>query len=385
MIPRLLTSSVVELFKFFSVVYVGGPRQAGKTTLLRDLYPNLPYSNLENPDTRSLAENDPRRYLTNFPSGAILDEVQRVPHLFSYLQGLVDENKEKRFILSGSQNFLLMKQITQSLAGRVGILKLFPLSWEELPVESRSVFSPEEWAWRGGYPALYDKQVSPKLLFPNYIETYLQRDIRQLQEIGDLSRFNRFLRLCAGRSGQLLNLSLLARDADIAVNTAKAWLSVLEASYLIFLLQPYHANFNKRYIKSPKLYFHDTGLLCHLLGINKLEQLDTHFHYGNIMENMVIAELYKQRTHRGERPQFWFWRDSNDNEVDLIMEEGGMLKTFEIKASKTINTRHFKGLAWWQKNSHTPPENCAVIYMGDEAHLTEYGRLIPWKQWDKLR
>jgi predicted AAA+ superfamily ATPase len=381
MITRTLTESIRNLSKFFPVIYLGGPRQSGKTTLLKYLYPNLPYSNLENPDVRQLAETDPRRYLGSFPAGAILDEAQRVPHLFSYLQGIVDDDRTRQFILSGSQNFLLMEQITQSLAGRVGILKLLPLSWEELPTALTNSMSPEQWAWQGGYPMLYDRSISPALLFPNYIDTYLQRDVRLLHQVGDLNRFNRFLRICAGRSGQLLNMSQLARDADVAVNTAKTWLSVMEASYLIFFLQPYHRNFNKRYIKSPKLYFHDTGLLCYLLGIQDTTQLDSHYHYGHIMENMIIAELYKLRTHRGKRPQFWFWRDSNGNEVDLIIEEDGKTKIIEVKSSKTMNTRHFKGLAWWQKLTDTSPEDCGVIYLGEEGINTQYGRLIPWREW----
>lgn len=381
MINRILAASILDLSRFFPVIYVGGPRQSGKTTLLRHLYPHLPYSNLENPDTREVALSDPRRYLAGFPGGAILDEAQRVPHLFSYLQGVVDENKDRRFVLSGSQNFLMMEQITQSLAGRVGLLQLFPFGWEELPTEVLAGYTPERWAWQGGYPALYDRNIPPSLLFPNYIETYLQRDVRQLQQVGDLGQFNRFLRICAGRAGQLLNLSQLARDADISVNTAKAWLSVLEASYLVFLLHPYHANTSKRYIKSPKLYFLDTGLLCHLLGIAEQSQLATHYHYGNIMENMMITELYKRRTHRGQRPQFWFWRDSNDNEVDLIIEEEGRLKILEIKASKTMNSRHFKGLAWWQKLTNTPPDDCAVLYLGTESYLTAHGRMVPWGEW----
>lgn len=381
MINRLIADAIIELYNYFPIVYLGGPRQAGKTTLLRHLYPHLPYSNLENPDTRSLAESDPRRYLNTFTEGAILDEAQRVPHLFSYLQGVVDSDKSKRFLLSGSQNFLLMESITQSLAGRVGLLQLFPLSLEELPASASAGLSPEQWAWQGGYPVLYERKAPPSLVFPNYVETYLQRDVRLLQQVGDLSRFNRFLSICAGRAGQLLNMSLLARDADVAVNTAKEWLSVLEASYLVFLIQPYHVNLNKRYIKSPKLYFHDTGLLCYLLGIAEQQQLATHYHYGSIMENMAIAELYKKRTHRGLRPQFWFWRDSNGNEVDLIIEEKGSLKILEIKASKTMNARHFKGLAWWQKLAGTPPENCAVLYLGDEAHDTKHGKIIPWRHW----
>ncbi|MEK7256454.1 MAG: ATP-binding protein [Bacteroidota bacterium] len=380
MIPRLLTASIQDLRKYFPIVYLGGPRQSGKTTLLRNLYPDLPYASLENPDTRLFAEQDPRRFLQSFPQGGILDEAQRAPQLFSYLQDMVDADKSLHFLLSGSQNFLLMEKITQSLAGRVGILTLLPFGLEELPPETSASLSPEQWAWQGGYPVLYDRNTPPHLVFPNYMETYLQRDVRLLQNVGDLNQFNRFVRLCAGRAGQLLNLTTLAKDADISVNTVKSWLSILEASYLVFFLQPYHVNFNKRLIKTPKMYFFDTGLLCHLLGIESAEQLQTHYFYGNILENMLLAELYKRRSHRGRRPQFWFWRDSNGNEVDLLIEENGKLKTVELKASKTFNTRHFSGLAWWRKTSGSPAEECFVLYLGEQEFLTENGRLMPWRK-----
>lgn len=379
MIPRLLAYSVRELEKFFPVIYVGGPRQSGKTTLLQHLYPDLPYASLENPGTRLLAEEDPERFLASFPKGAVLDEAQRAPELFSYLQGVVDRNQSLRFILSGSQNFLMMEKITQSLAGRVGILTLLPFSLEELPDETGAALSPEKWAWQGGYPVLYNRGTPPHLVFPNYLETYLQRDVRLLQNIGDLNQFNRFMGLCAGRAGQVVNLSILAKDADISVNTAKSWLSVLEASYILFFIQPYHENFNKRLIKAPKMYFFDSGLLSYLLGITKEEQLHTHYFFGNIIENMLLSEMYKRRSHRGKRPRFWFWRDSNGNEVDLLIEEGGQLQAVEFKASKTFNTRLFSGLAWWQKTTGFSAEQSFAIYLGEQEFLTRNGKLIPWR------
>lgn len=239
--------------------------------------------------------------------------------------------------------------------------------------------TPEKWAWQGGYPVLYDRGTPPQLVFPNYIETYLQRDVRQIRNIGNLNQFTRFLKLCAGRAGQVLNISSLAKDADISVNTAKAWLSVLEASYIIFFLQPYYKNFSKRLIKSPKTYFFDTGLLCYLLGITSIEQLDSHYLYGNIMENMLMTELYKKRSNRGERPQFWFWRDSNGNEVDLLIEENGQLKVIEIKSSKTFNTRLLSGLTWWRKTTGYSTEHNYLIYLGDQKVETDSGVLLPWK------
>ena len=380
MIPRLLTDAILELERYFPILYIGGPRQSGKTTLLQSLFKSLPYASLENPDTRLFAEQDPRRFLASFPNGAILDEAQNVPQLFSYLQGIVDANQSIRFILSGSQNFLMMEKITQSLAGRVGILTLLPLGLEELPSEILSNLTVEHWTWQGGYPVLYSKSTPPRLVFPNYLETYIQRDVRQVLNVGDINRFTRFIRLCAGRSGQLLNLSTLANDTDVAVNTVKAWLSILEASYLVFLLRPYHENYNKRVIKAPKLYFFDTGLLCNLLGISSVEQLNTHYFFGNIIENMLISELYKRKSHRGIRPQFWFWRDNNGNEVDLLIEEEGKLKAFEFKSSQTFNTRHFEGLAWWKKNTGMLAENMAVVYLGDQVFSTENGQLLPWNK-----
>ncbi|MBK6932078.1 MAG: ATP-binding protein [Saprospirales bacterium] len=380
MIPRLLTTTIQEIKKYFPIVYLGGPRQSGKTTLLKHLFPDMPYASLENPDVRLLAERDPRRFLDAFSSGAILDEAQRVPDLFSYLQGIVDANKNLRFILSGSQNFLLMEKITQSLAGRVGILTLLPFSLDELPAAVSSTMDPEKWAWQGGYPAIYDRQAPPGLVFPNYVETYLQRDVRQMRQVGDLARFDRFLRLCAGRAGQLLNMSALANDADISVNTAKDWLSILEASYVLFFLQPYHENYNKRLVKTPKIYFFDTGLLCYLLGIHALEQLNTHFAYGNILENMLIAELYKKRTHRGARAPFWFWRDNHGNEVDLIIEDAGALRAVELKAAKTFNTRLFQGLSRWQKTSGQSAGQSAVVYLGNQRFQTDHGTLLPWTE-----
>ena len=378
MIPRWLMDSGEEFYRYFPAIYVGGPRQSGKTTLLRDTFPLLPYANLEDPDVRMFAETDPRGFLASFPAGAILDEAQRVPSLFSYLQHVLDSTPQLRFVLSGSQNFLLMEKITQSLAGRVGILNLLPLGFEELPAETRAGLSALQWAWQGGFPVLYDRGAPPRLVFPNYVETYLQRDVRLLKNVGDLGRFNRFVRLAAGRSGQLLEVSSLARDADISVNTAKSWLSILEASYLILFLQPYFEQYNKRLIKSPKLYFTDTGLLCYLLNITSPEELRTHYFYGNIMETMLLMEYYKRYTHRGERPRFWFWRDSNGNEIDLLIEGKGGLRAVEFKASQTFNSRHFSALAWWQKVSGMPPESCSVAYLGEQEFQTGYGALTPW-------
>ena len=378
-IERAITASLAELEKYYPIVYVGGPRQAGKTTMLRKVYPHYAYVNLEDPELRSLAEQDPRRFLKTLKKGAILDEVQRVPHLFSYLQVMVDEDKKLRFILSGSQNFLLMEKITQSLAGRAGILNLFGFSYSEM---EKTAFSPqdlENFVWRGGFPGLHQQEVPPQIFFNNYLQTYLERDVRLLKNIGDLSIFNRFMRLAAGRVGQPLNLSSLATDLGLSVNTVKAWFSVLEASYMIFYLAPYHKSFNKRIIKSPKFYFFDTGLLCFLLGIQSAQQLETHHYFGNIVENALIADLYKKRSHKGVRPIFWFWQDQHGNEIDLLMEENGKVTAIEIKSSQTFNTRLLSGLKKWKTLNGEKSINF-LIYAGQQRMEMEVGTLLPWQE-----
>jgi len=375
-IERKIAETILQHSQWYPILYLGGPRQSGKTTLLPRLFPDLPYLSLEDPDVQELASVDPRRFLNSFPQGAIFDEAQRVPILFSYLQGRVDADKSLRYVLSGSQNFLLMEKIGQSLAGRVGILNLLPLSYQEI-LTTKSDVALDLLAWRGGYPALYDSAVPEDVFFNNYLQTYLERDVRSLKNVSDLSVFIRSMRLCAGRSGQPLNMSNLATDAGVSVNTVKSWLSVLEASYIIFLLPPYHKNFNKRLIKSPKMYFFDTGILCHLLGISAVQQLNTHYYYGNIIENYLITELYKKRTVQGKRPVFSFWQDHKNNEIDLLIEEDGQIKALEIKSSQTFNSRLLYGLNTWQKLSGSGAENQFLMYAGTQELELELGRLLP--------
>ena len=378
-IERNIKKTILDFRSWFPIVYVGGPRQSGKTTLLRHIFPDLPYSNLENADVRLRAESDPIRFLQGFPKGAILDEAQRVPILFNYLQGMVDEDKNLRFLLSGSQNFLMMESITQSLAGRVGILNLLPFSFSEIKEldEQRSLM---EWVWRGGFPAPSGAQsVPPNVFFNSYVQTYIERDVRFLKNIGNISDFSTFLRLCAGRVGQPLNMNSLALDVGVSPNTIKSWISILEASYLVFRLPPYFENFNKRLIRSPKLYFFDTGLVCNLLGITSESQLETHFAFGNIMENAIIADFYKKRANRGERPNFWFWQDQKGNEVDLLIEEQGKLFAIEIKSSKTYNSRLLKGLKLWKKLKESPDDQLFLVYAGEMKGEIEIGQLLPWR------
>ena len=377
-IPRTISPQIEEVHRYFPIVYLGGPRQSGKTTLLRHLFEDLPYASLEDPDVLAFAQSDPRRFLGDFPQGAVLDEAQRCPVLFSYLQGMVDEKPGRKFILSGSQNFLLMEKITQSLAGRVGLLTLLPFSVDE---QERGGMKPtlHSLMLKGGFPRLHQERMPLELFFPNYVKTYLERDVRLMKNIGDLGRFHNFLKLCAGRAGQLLNVSALANEADVAVNTAKSWLSVLEASYLVFRLPPYFRSFNKRIVKMRKLYFLDTGLLCHLFGIRSEEQLKTHFAYGAIFENTVLAELYKKRLNANHRPEFYFWRDSNGNEVDLLMAENGKLLPVEIKAAQTPRGSLFKGLAYWKKLAGEKGGEATLIYAGEMKMQRDEGLLMPWR------
>lgn len=377
-ITRQISETILQHSQWYPIIYLGGPRQSGKTTLLQRLFPKLPYVSLEDPDVQLLATEDPRRFLNAYSQGAIFDEVQRVPALFSYLQTKVDADKSLKFVLSGSQNFLLMEKISQSLAGRVGILNLLPLSFNEIQTTDAPI-KLDLLAWRGGYPILFDSTVPKEVFFNNYLQTYLERDVRSLKNVGDLSLFIRFMRLCAGRIGQPLNMSNLANDAGVAGNTVKSWLSVLEASYIIFLLPPYHQNFNKRLTKTPKMYFFDTGLVCHLLGISESDQLETHHYYGNIIENYLIAELHKKRTNQGKRPVFSFWKDQKNNEIDLLIEEDGKTKAVEIKSSQTFNPRLLTGLNNWQNLSGSSAEDQYLVYAGTQQMEMALGQLLPWQ------
>lgn len=378
MIIRKAASYIQSISKHFPVIFLTGPRQSGKTTLVKELFKELPYILLELPDQQRLAAEDPRSFLSRYPTGAILDEVQNVPELFSYLQGIVDENRKVKFILTGSQNFLLNEKISQSLAGRAGVATLLPLTLVELKEKILSS-GLEDWIVRGFYPELYNQDMPPGLFYPSYVQTYLERDVRSLKNVGNLAQFNLFLKLCAGRVGQILNVSAVATEAGISVNTAKAWLSVLEASYIIYRLPPHYKNFNKRLVKSPKLYFIDTGLACHLLGITNPAQVQTHYALGALFENFVIMECYKQRLNQGKRDGLYFWKDNKGIEVDLLIEEGTNLKAYEIKAGRTANHEYFKNLKYWSTLSGKKSEDCYVIYGGDLNQTTPGGQLKGWK------
>jgi predicted AAA+ superfamily ATPase len=313
-----------------------------------------------------------------------MDEVQRAPHLFSYIQTIADaENVAGRFVLSGSQNFLLMQHVSQSLAGRAAVLKLLPFSYSELYSASLAPGSVNECLFMGGYPRIFDKQIPPDEFHSNYVQTYVERDVRLLRNVPDLSMFIRFVKLCAGRIGQLLNVSSLANECGIGGDTVRAWLSVLEASYVAFLLQPYYKNFNKRLVKTPKLYFYDTGLACSLLGIETERQLGMHYFRGELFENWVISEYLKQNYAVGREPSVYFWRDSNGLEVDLLIENAGELSAVEIKSGSTLNPDYFKGLKKIQQLSPISIDKSFVVYGGTQTFETSNGKFVPWDVWGK--
>jgi len=382
MIERDITDKLKYLATKFPVVTLTGARQCGKSTLLKSCFPTYRYVTLEDMDIRRQAVEDPRGFLVNFGMRTIIDEAQYAPDLFSYIQTKVDaENEVGMYLLSGSQNFLLMQSITQSLAGRTALLKLAPLSALELKRASMLPATLNDWLFMGGYPRIYDKEIFPTDFYPNYIQTYIERDVRLLREITNLSQFVRFLKLCAARVGQILNVNSLANECGITVPTANAWLSVLEIGSIIFLLKPYYKNYNKRLIKSPKIYFYDTGLAASLLGLESSMQLSTHYLRGELFENLIIAEYLKKEFSKGKEPQIYFWRDSNQNEVDLLIETDGMLHAIEIKSGATLNDNYFKGLIQFQQISNIDKSSMAVVYGGDADYSTKNGKFISWKNW----
>jgi len=384
MIQREITKKLLEISNYYQIITVTGPRQSGKTTLIKDVFKELPYVLLETPDIRQRAQEDPKSFLSNYSKGAIFDEIQNVPELFSYLQGIIDENSAIKFVLSGSQNFLLLEKVNQTLAGRTGILKLLPFSTDELKDSNHWNENPLEFVFKGMYPRIYDRGIPPELFYSDYIQTYVERDVRSIKNIGNLSNFSRFLSLCAGRIGQLLNIDSLASDVGIASNTAKEWLSILEASYIIYTLKPHHKNFNKRLVKRPKLYFYDTGLACNLLQINSVNELDMHFAKGNLFENFILTELLKKRFNNAKTSNLYFWRDHHGKEIDCIIEKANSLIPIEIKSSKTYQKEHFKNMNYWNKLSDNSKENSYLVYSGNESDHLAYGNLMSWKHLNKI-
>ena len=385
MIKRTLSEKLIQLSQKFPVLAVIGPRQSGKTTLVKAVFYNKKYLSLEDPETREFAISDPKGFLHNIKDGAILDEVQRVPELFSYIHADVDNDKrDGKFILTGSNNFLLNEKISQSLAGRVAIFNLLPFSIIELKNTEFEFKDYEEYVFRGLYPGIYDKNINPIDWYPNYIQTYIERDVRMIKNISDLNSFQKFIKLCAGRIGQVLNLSSIANDCGINHNTAKAWFSILQTSFIVFFIEPYHKNFTKRLIKMPKLYFYDTGLACSLLGLKTVEYLDTHYLKGNLFENFVMSEFIKFFYNNGETPPCYCWREKTGKEIDLIIDIYENTKIIEIKSGKTITKDYFKELEYFKKISNSISDNLYVIYGGMENQIRSYGNVLSWKNIDKI-
>ncbi|MEE9438411.1 MAG: ATP-binding protein [Saprospiraceae bacterium] len=365
MIHRTSLKSLQRSILEYPVTVVTGPRQSGKTTLLRSLK-DYRYVSLEDPDNRAYAEDDPRGFLSEYDTKVILDEVQNVPKLFSYIQGIVDNSGIMgQYILSGSQNFNLMERITQSLAGRADILELLPLDLSELRLNKLLPKDPYKLCAKGFYPAIYNREIDATRYYANYITTYINRDVTQLINLHDNNSFRKCLKICASRAGQLVNYNHMARDVGVSHTTLRNWLSILETSYIIHFLQPYYKNYAKRVIKSPKLYFWDTGVLSYLLGIRNGNLQTTHSSWGAIFENLIITEFKKKSAHEALFKEYWFWRDSKGHEVDLLsLNDQGNLDIIEIKSSSTIKTDHFKGLDYFEKISRESPIFKNLIYGG---------------------
>lgn len=380
MIRREIEPKLKYLATKFPFVAITGPRQSGKTTLAQMAFPEYKRVSLEDLDMRRWAQEDPRGFIEAYPCETILDEVQRVPSLLSYLQTHADEvGKSGMYILTGSQNMNLMESIDQSLAGRVALLTLLPFSQHEL---KDSLLLPEKLntlLFQGSFPRIYDKSIEPADYYLNYIKTYIQRDVRELKDIGDLAAFNRFIRLCAGRIGQLLNKSSLAVECGVTAPTIESWLSVLETSCIIYLLRPDYRNYSKRLVKTPKLYFCDTGLACSLLEIQTPSQLETHYMRGSLFENLVVNEFIKNECNSGREPVLSFWRDNTGHEIDLINSVSGEQKAYEIKSGATFSYDWFKGLDYWSKLSGAPAADKAVIYGGAISINTSSGKVITWR------
>lgn len=386
MIKRILEKKALHLSTKYPVLTITGPRQSGKTTLVQSVFKSHSYFTLENPEIRNILQNDPQGFFqTHKNKKLILDEIQHSPELLSYIQVISDKERiPGQFILTGSQSLSLSENISQTLAGRTAILKLLPFSLQELKhLKKYKQSNFEDWILRGFYPRIYDKDIEPESFYPFYFETYVQRDVRQIQNIRDLTLFTNFVRLCAGRIGQLIDYSSLANDTGVSVNTIKGWLAVLEASFVIFLLHPYYRNFNKRIIKSPKLYFTDTGLASFLLNIKDPDQISTHYLKGGLFENFIIIELLKKRYNQVQAPNLWFYRDNNRNEVDCIIEDVN-LKAVEIKSSRTFSDSFSKGLDFLIKNTNLRPDNGYIIYGGDQSFLYKEKKVLSWRSLDEI-
>lgn len=382
MISREAETTLKTLAKQFKAVALTGPRQSGKSTLARMAFPQKKYVSLENPDIRELAMSDTRGFLKNLPDGAIIDEAQRVPELFNYLQQVLDESSETgKFILTGSNNFLMLENISQSLAGRIGYLELLPFAFSEIRKIPGYNLQLDKIVYAGGYPAVTFNGIDPQFWFPSYTRTYIERDVRQIKNISNLNLFQKLLYLCAGRIGQLLNLSNLAIECGVDHKTIHSWIGILQASYVLHLLPPFYNNYSKRILKSPKLYFYDTGLACALLGIHSSDQLYLHSSRGALFENYIVNELLKIKLNQGLRSNLFFWRDVSGHEIDVVADHGSYVAGIELKSGMTVVPDFFKGLKFWQ--SLTKNEKCYIIYGGEETQKRSNEiDVIPWNRSD---
>jgi len=385
MYRRKLSKHIKQALKSYDVLTLLGPRQSGKTTLARHLFPNFDYRSLENPDERSFAIEDPKGFLNGLGKNCILDEFQRTPQLSSYIQGIVDEpGNNRKFVLTGSNGLLLVDSITQTLAGRTELFELPTLSYQEI-VEKNKSMTLNDYLFKGGYPRIYKDKLNPTKWLRSYFQLYVEKDIRQITNIKNIDAFERFVKLAAGRAGQLLNVNSLANETGVSAPTISQWISALKTTFICFTLQPHFKNFNKRIVKSPKLYFYDTGLLCYLLGINDPKQLDTHPLRGHIFENFIISEFYKNRLNTAQENNLYYWRDQKGHEIDLVLDYSSYLFPIEIKLSQTFNSAFIKNTKYFNKLQKEidlvlPEKNAQVIYCGDKENIFKNTMITPWQK-----
>jgi predicted AAA+ superfamily ATPase len=381
MINRHLSEILTSIIKKMPVITLTGPRQSGKTTLVQQCFSDYTYLNMEETDKKETALTDPRLFFEIYKGNLIIDEAQNVPDIFSWVQVIVDSEKsDRKFILTGSQNFLLLEKISQSLAGRTAIFHLFPFSMEELKNTSFELKDCKDYIFRGFYPRLYDQDLNPSRWLDDYLVSYIERDVRSIVNIGDLIQFQRFVRLCAGRIGQLVNFSQIGNELGLSYHTVQKWLSVLEASFIVFRLQPWFSSYNKRITKTSKLYFYDTGLASNLVGIKNRDELDFHFMRGALFENLIIAELAKAFYNSGQRSSLYFWRDNTGNEIDCLIESGPKLIPVEIKMGTTISGDWLKGIRFFQNLSNeVNPENSFIVYGGLENQNRSDCNIVSWR------
>jgi uncharacterized protein len=385
MITRDAEKLIRKYAKQFRALAIVGPRQSGKTSIAKKIFHTKPYVSLEDPDERLFATEDPRGFLKRYQNGAIIDEAQRVPALFSYLQQIIDTtNKDGLYILTGSNNFLLQENISQTLAGRIGYIDLLPLTIQEIKRFENTAETLADYIFNGCYPEIFDKKRLPAVWYPSYIRTYVERDVKQIRNIDNVLLFNRFIQLCAGRTGQQLHVSALSNECGVDVKTVNAWLGILQSSYVIYLLQPHHKNYNKRIVKTPKLYFYDTGLVCSLLGIRKVGDVTVSPFYGALTENFLLMQLLKMKHNGTNHSQFYYWRDNKGVEIDLIIDDGKKMIPVEIKASQTFNAAFLKHLHYWNEISGNT--GGILLYGGEQTFLrSDKVKVVSWIDTDKIK